>query len=287
MKSVLDTVEEIGQKSKQSLTVAPRPFLRWAGSKQKLLSSLIGHLPKEFSNYIEPFLGGGAIFFLLRPTRAIISDASVDLVRTYRAVRDAPEAVLRHLQPLKPLNREQYYRVRSKRSNTRFKRAAEFIYLNRACWNGIYRVNMKGQFNVPYGSPLTNFIVDSENLRACARAMKSANVKILDGDFESIVDKAVEGDFVFLDPPYVTGHNNNGFIDYNRKLFNWADQVRLAEVAHEAADRGARVMITNANHDSVLNLYPDFNVVEIKRYSTLAGRASSRRVVTEALIKSY
>ena len=269
--------------ARRSLSAKPRSFLRWAGSKRALLPQIVEALPANFGVYREPFLGSGALFFLLRPERAALSDACSDLVQAFEAVRDDVGAVLRYLEPLKP-DKETFYSVRGNRSRGRIRHAAEFIYLNKTCWNGLYRVNSDGEFNVPYGAPKTEFIADPANLRACSKALRAPGVSLNTSHFTDALADVSPGDLVFLDPPYVTGHNNNGFIDYNEKLFSWADQERAAECAIKAAQAGAHVIVTNAFHQAVLDLYPGFEMRPLVRHSTLASSASARREVTEAVL---
>lgn len=275
------------ERAERTLSAVPRPFLRWAGSKQRVLRHLVPFLPPGYNRYFEPFLGSGSLFFLLRPTKAVLSDACSELIETFEAVEGDPECVLHHLARLNPLDKEMYYRVRSRRSNDPCRRTAEFIYLNRAGWNGLYRVNSKGEFNVPYGAPKTASIVDRENLLSCARLLRRRSVRLQADDFESAVAGCEPGDFVFVDPPYVTGHNNNGFIDYNERLFSWADQVRLASTVRLLAESGVHVMVTNAHHDRVLKLYGGFEVTPIVRSSTIAASTAARRPVTESVITSF
>lgn len=279
--------QQLGERAQRSLSATPRPFLRWAGSKQRLLPHLVPLLPSTFARYFEPFLGGASLFFLLEPQRALLADISVDLIDTYEAVRDGPRHVLRFLRGLDPLDREMYYRIRKNRSTGRYKRAAQFLYLNRAGWNGLYRVNSRGEFNVPYGAPRSANLVDTTNLHACARILSGGDVEVRLQDFEESLRDCGPGDFAFLDPPYVTGHNNNGFIDYNNRLFQWTDQERLASIASDLANRGVKVLVTNAHHDAVLALYPGFTVHPIDRPSTLAGQANRRGPVREVALRSY
>jgi DNA adenine methylase len=278
--------DELLLRSKSTLSARPRPFLRWAGSKQRVLDQIVPLLPRGFDRYFEPFAGAASLFFLLRPRQAVLGDACDELVATYCAIRDDVDEVLQHLRRFDPLDKELYYRVRARRSTDPARRAAEFIFLNRAGWNGLYRVNSRGEFNVPYGAPKSPNLIDSENLVECASLLRRRGVRIEHGDFEATLRLCAPGDLVFMDPPYVTSHNNNGFIDYNERLFSWADQVRLAKAAHALADRGVFVMVANANHDGVLALYEDFLVTKIRRSSTLAGRSSARRGVTESIICS-
>jgi DNA adenine methylase len=271
------------EKAGRYLSASPRPFLRWAGSKRSLLSRIVDVLPATYRRYHEPFLGSGSLFFLLQPEHAVLSDACGELVDTFMAVRDNPELVLRHIAHLK-VARDVYYTVRANRSHGRYKRAAEFIYLNKACWNGLYRVNSRGDFNVPYGAPRSANVIDHINLRECAEALSAPGVHVRRASFRQSMSDVACGDLVFLDPPYVTGHNNNGFIDYNETLFSWADQVEAAKAAVAAANRGAHVIVTNAHHDDVLALYPGFSVKSLSRASTLASNSAKRRRVREAVI---
>jgi DNA adenine methylase len=275
--------ELLAERAARSLSATPRPFLRWAGSKRSLLTQIVDVLPPTFRRYYEPFLGSGSLFFLLQPEQAVLGDTCCELVETFSAVRDKPELVLRYIAGLK-VERDFFYEVRANRSLGRYKRAAEFIYLNKACWNGLYRVNSNGDFNVPYGAPKSTNVVDASNLRTCAEALSRPGVVIEQASFLETVGGVGEGDLVFLDPPYVTGHNNNGFIDYNETLFSWEDQVAAARAATAAAERGAHVVVTNAHHDDVLALYPGFSVKPLSRASTLASDSSKRRRVEEAVI---
>lgn len=260
----------------------PRPFLRWAGSKQALLTQLLPHVPETFGRYYEPFLGSGALFFALKPDRATLSDVSAELIGVWRAVRDAHQQVTEYLSPLRP-DKDLYYEIRASRSADPLVRASEFMYLNKTCWNGLYRVNAKGEFNVPYGAPRTDFISDPTNLAACSELLRRSEVSIRQTDFEASLRTVRSGDFVFLDPPYVTKHNHNGFRDYNENLFSWSDQERLATTAKRLIDKGARVLVTNADHPDIAALYPDFGRSTLVRSSTLASNSAKRGNVTEAL----
>lgn len=271
------------ERARTYMSTTPRPFIKWAGSKRWLLPRMVEVLPPTFGTYWEPFLGSGALFFLLAPARAHLNDKSPELVEAFAAVRDNPRAVLRYLDQMK-IGKAEYYRVRKKRSHGRLKRAAEFIYLNRLCWNGLYRVNADGEFNVPYGKPRSDFLVDRDNLRACTQALARRSVRMSVGDFETSLDGVRSGDLVYLDPPYVTSHNNNGFVEYNQALFGWDDQVRLASVARDLVRAGAHVLVTNAHHDAVRRLYPRFDAITVARMSTLANDTQRRTRTREVIL---
>lgn len=273
-------LEEIAQ---SSLSSEPRPFLRWAGSKRAHLGKIIPVLPKAYRTYWEPFAGAASLFFLLRPVSAVLADSCVPLMYTYRAVRDGPRAILRHLDGLTP-DKSLYYEIRGRTPENRFQAAADFIYLNKTCWNGLYRVNKRGEFNVPYGRPLSDGIVDDTNLIACSRLLRRDGIRLAHGDFEDTLEGVEAEDLVFLDPPYVTRHNNNGFVDYNEVLFSWEDQRRLAQVARRLVARGASIIVTNAYHQEILDLYEGFSLLPFDRRSTLAAEVSKRTVVKEAIL---
>lgn len=278
-------MDRLAKRAAAPLSAQPRPFVRWAGSKRGLLTHILPHLPKQYGRYFEPFLGSGALYFLLEPESAFINDSSPELVATYAAVRqDAGRVGERASQY--PMEKTAYYRIRESRSSDPIERAAEFLFLNRACFNGLYRVNGSGKFNVPWGAPKTSFIVDTRNLVACGKQLSRDGQVLTSTDFEQTLERCEAGDLVFLDPPYVTKHNENGFVDYNERLFSWADQLRLARVADELRAKGCHVIVTNANHSDLLSLYEAFDKHEILRSSTLAGAASKRGKVSEIVLVS-
>ncbi len=266
-------------------SATPRPFLKWAGSKRHALRHVFDTLPTRFRTYREPFLGSGALFFLLRPKHAVLSDTCAELIHAFIGVRENVGAIARCLRLLRP-NRKTFYEVRSSRSTGFYKAAAEFVYLNKTCWNGLYRVNSAGEFNVPFGRPGTGEIVDFRNLRACAKALQSLDINIRVCDFEENTKDAEAGDLVYLDPPYVTGHTDNGFIEYNEVLFSWQDQQRLARTARRLDQKGVHVIVSNADHPKITELYEGFAVKQFRRSSTLASDVSKRRQVSEVLIFS-
>jgi DNA adenine methylase len=270
-------------RARAPLSTAPRAFLRWAGSKRYLLRHLVPLLPTEIGTYYEPFLGSGSLFFLLRPDRAVLNDACQDLMDTYQALRDSPDLIIQALSEMRP-DPVVYYRIRRARSTDPAIRAAEFVYLNKTAWNGLYRVNASGEFNVPYGRPKTDNISDAGNLLECSSALRHGRVALKLGDFEAATRTVAAGDLVYLDPPYVTRHNDNGFVDYNERLFSWADQERLAIAARRLADARATVIVSNANHSDVLALYPEFTAIQVDRQSTLAGSPASRGPVSEVIL---
>ncbi len=263
------------------------PFLKWAGGKRWLAPLIQEKIPAIPGRYIEPFLGSGAVFFRLRPKNALLNDTNKDLIETYRAIQRNHEEVQRHLrQHERQHSSEYYYKIRSYAPRCPFRRAARFIYLNRTCWNGLYRVNLKGEFNVPIGTK-TAVSLPTDDWVSVAASLK--NVELSAGDFEDCVNQAQSGDLVFADPPYAIKHNFNGFIKYNEFLFSWEDQERLSKALCRAADRGAIVIATNANHESVRSLYQiadNFDLHILTRNSVLSGKSEFRGKYQELLVVS-
>lgn len=259
------------------------PFLKWAGGKRWLAASHRGLLPIQFDRYFEPFLGGGAVFFALMPRRAVLSDVNERLVDCYKHIKRDPDgfsALMRKHQ--RAHSQRYYYEMRQKRFRSPLKKAAQFLYLNRTCWNGLYRVNLDGIFNVPIGTK-TSVVFEGECFRGYAKAMKGA--EFLSCDFEDSISRTRKGDFLFVDPPYTVRHNFNGFAKYNEEIFRWTDQIRLRKALDGAASRGVKILLSNAHHDSILELFSDLGTVHVvDRTSVIAGDASYRSRVTEVAI---
>ena len=255
--------------------------IKWAGGKRWLVRAGNIPTPSDYRAYFEPFLGGASLFFSLGPNAGTISDKNEELIHLYRALRVYPRQLYRRLkQHQERHNGAYYYTVRGRTPTDAVERAARFLYLNRACWNGLYRVNKCGRFNVPKGSR-DKIVFDSDDFVALACALR--RVRICCSDFEDVVGEAGLGDFVFADPPYTVKHSNNGFLRYNEDLFSWEDQERLSDVLHRAASRGCFVTVTNADHDSVRRLYRKAEYKRIGRVSRMAGDIRMRGKVTEAL----
>lgn len=256
------------------------PLLKWPGGKRGLLSAILPLVPNHFNRYFEPFVGGGALFFALQPPRSRLSDRNAELIYAYSQVRDRPKAVIDELRKLKN-SESDYYCVRATVPKNPAGRAARFIYLITLAFNGIYRVNLKGQFNVPYGFKTYIDPCNEGRIREASEILAGATLR--SGDFEQEVDSADQGDFVYLDPPYTVTHGNNGFLKYNAKIFSWDDQMRLARAAHALANKGCSVFVSNANHPSIRKMYQGFQVLEITRHSVIAASSQFRRAITECI----
>jgi DNA adenine methylase len=259
-----------------------RPFLRWAGGKRWLvpqLPQMLGDL--RFNAYHEPFLGGGSAFLgLSQGIPSFLSDLNAELIETYIQVRDDPQGVARELEQHKYLE-EYYYHLRSVELDQPVARAARFIFLNHTSYNGIFRVNLQGKYNVPFGRR-TPQIPNERDLLAVSRRLQNAVVYV--ADFAECLKNVSSGDLVFLDPPYTVSHNYNGFVKYNQKLFSWEDQTRLSTIVDDIKRKQAFYILTNASHPSIAELFDKGDRrITTSRRNAIGGRSASRGSATEYL----
>jgi len=266
-----------------------RPFLKWAGGKTKLLPELRKRVPASYGTYYEPFLGGGSLFFDLAPTRARLSDVNSELTCAYHMVRDQVEDLIRILHNLELDYRkhksEFYYKMRAIPPITLkpIERAARMIFLNKTCFNGLYRVNKLGKFNTPEGKFKTfPLICDENNLRLCSGALGAAD--IVCDDFRDALLSPQSGDFVYLDPPYVPVSDTASFVGYAKGGFGPKDQKDLVEEAKRLKDRGILVCLSNSGTEKVAELYKDFEIKTVEMRRNINSRADKRENVNEYLI---
>ncbi|HKG40364.1 MAG TPA: Dam family site-specific DNA-(adenine-N6)-methyltransferase [Conexibacter sp.] len=278
------TVQQSPFRDRSGRIPAPddQPFLKWAGGKRWIargIASLFGDSP---GCYFEPFLGSGAVFFALRPSRAVLSDTNRDLIAAFRTARTRPTALVSALSAL-DISQDTFARIRAQVPANDFERAVRLLYLNRTAFNGLWRVNQQGTFNVPYGCKPGTRSVDPTRLRRCAQDLSGATLRV--ADFRKALNKAEPGDCVYLDPPYTVTHNNNGFRRYNEHIFSWADQEALATIATDLGMRGIHVIVTNACHKDVELLYGDqFSRCYVHRTSRMAASTTHRKARGEMVI---
>jgi len=281
----MDTQPASVQRQDGASATHVKPFLKWTGGKQWLSFLIRDSLaPYRSRHYIEPFLGGGSIFFALGPESATLSDSNADLIATYQAVRNNVDDVIEGLSQLRS-NVTTFRRMRAQEPWRPVDRAVRFIYLNKTAFNGMYRVNQRGEFNVPFGSYPEVNVCQPERLRAASAALAGTSLRT--AKYQTTLRDASRGDLVYLDPPYVTTHNNNGFVKWNAQLFSWKDQERLAKLAESLRKDGIVVIVSNAAHQSVIDLYPKFYVMKLKRHSLIGGGRELRRPVSEVLLCSF
>ena len=270
-----------------------KPFIQWVGGKREMIPQYEKYLPKKYNNYFEPFFGGGAMFFYLQPNNATISDNNEELIRTYEGVRDNPEEVIKILKELKARHSKDLYgKIRNlDREHNLFQKfnnaevSARMIYLNQTCFNGLYRVNQKGQFNVPIGSSLNRLICDEHTIRSASKILKNVDLKI--ADFESSVKNAKKGDFIYLDPPYYPVSVYSDFTRYTKEKFYKEDQIRLKEQIDRLTKIGCQVMISNSDCEFIRELYKDFNLYKVYSTRNLNCKKDARGKVSELLITNY
>lgn len=268
-----------------------KPFLRWAGGKTRSIPFLEKHLPPNVSSmhrYYEPFIGAGSLFFHIKPSKAILSDNNKDLIECYETVQKHPDAILTHLeQYLSNTCEEYYYKMREKYNTSKHSiaRAALFIYLNKTCFNGIWRVNKKGEFNVPYGFKEPPALPSKEELRNVSISL--SNVELIHSDYKEAVKNAKRDDFIYFDPPYLPINGTSCFTRYTRDRFTKDDHDELALLAKKLTSKGCYVLISNAESPYIRSLYEDdFNIfeLEVTRWIRSDGK---RYKVKEVAITNY
>lgn len=263
------------------------PFVKWAGGKGQLLDQLEPLLPDRFDAYLEPFLGGGAFYLALEPARAILADCNEDLIATYRVIRDRLDDLLAELDTHRH-EEAYYYDVRAQRPDalSPVGRAARFIYLNKSCYNGLYRVNRSGHFNVPFGRYRTAPRLYSEaNLRRVAALLACADLAL--APYQQTLDRARPGDFVYVDPPYHPLSATASFTAYTAAAFDAADQRELARWYRLLDRRGCRLMLSNSSAPLIRELYADFRIVEVQAHRMINSNAGARGAITELVVLNY
>ncbi|WP_018751739.1 DNA adenine methylase [Paenibacillus sanguinis] len=266
-------------KKKNNYQVKCMPMLKWAGGKRRILKHLLPIIPKNYKKYYEPFFGGGALFFATQPQNAILSDTNQELIECYQFVKDSPQEVIDKLRYMEN-SKDNYFKVRNNLPENGLERAARIIFLTTLSFNGLYRLNLKGEFNVPYGNKVHINPCDDARIIAVSKALRNAELDCC--DFSQSVDGAGKNDFVYFDPPYAISQGN-GFVKYNSKVFTWNDQVRLANEATKLVDKGCKVIVSNANVPEIRELYRGFNCKILERPSVIAASGEHRKKITECI----
>jgi DNA adenine methylase len=258
-----------------------KPFLKWPGGKRWLCPALLRIISGvEYHRYFEPFLGGGALFFALRPARAILSDVNPELINVYQQVKRMPHRLIKELRAI-PVADDAYDAIRRDTTSGSLRNAVRFLFLNRTAFGGMYRLNQRGEFNVPFGGGQRrpDVLWTSGLMLSTSRALRNAQLNC--EDFEKALRMARKGDLAFCDPTYTVTHNNNGFVRYNESNFRWCDQERLASLCLQLRRKGVTVIVTNAFHKEIRCLYRDAIVHEVDRPSTLCPSPEKRRQTKE------
>lgn len=271
-----------------------QPFTKWTGGKRQLLPTIKNLMPDNYNNYFEPFIGGGAVFFDLAPKTAVINDFNSELINCYQQIKDNPKRLIELLTEHQKNNSKEYYlELRAADRDNRIdemadvERAARIMYMLRVDFNGLYRVNSKNQFNVPYGRYKNPKIVDSELILSISDYLNSNSIKILNEDFEKAIEDVAAGDFVYFDPPYIPLSETSAFTSYTHEGFSYNEQVRLRDCFKMLDERGAFMMLSNSSSPLVEELYHEFNIYKVEAIRTNGAKSSSRGKISEIIVTNY
>ena len=274
--------------------VVLQPFTKWTGGKRQLLPVIRELMPKKYNRYFEPFVGGGALFFDLAPKNAVINDFNAELINCYQQIKDNPQELIEILKVHQEYNSKEYYLdLRSADRDERIdmmsevQRAARILYMLRVDFNGLYRVNSKNQFNVPYGRYKNPKIVDENLVSTISTYLNNNQIEIKKGDFEKAVLDVQPGDFVYFDPPYIPLSETSAFTSYTHEGFSYDEQVRLRDTFKKLSDTGAYVMLSNSSSFLVEELYRDFNIHYVEATRTNGAKSSSRGKISEIIVTNY
>ena len=266
------------------------PLVKWVGGKRQLMFELLKNMPESYNRYFEPFIGGGALFFELQPENGYISDMNAELINLYSVVRDNVYELIQDLNKHE-ITKDYFLKIRNldrtKKYNTlsNVEKAGRFIYLNRTCFNGMYRVNAQGQFNVPFGNYKNPRIVDADNLINCSKLLKNTEIKC--ADFSEVLNKVKKGDFVYFDPPYVPLSETSSFTSYTKDGFDIDMQFKLRDVCDELASMGVKFMLSNSDTKLVHELYSSYKINKVFASRAINANANGRGKITEVLVKNY
>lgn len=271
-----------------------KPITKWVGGKRQLLPNIHDLMPNEYNKYYEPFVGGGALFFSLAPSKAVINDFNSDLINLYKVIRDNPYELCEKLKEHSNMNsKEYYYDIRDMDRNgtinklNEIEKAARILYMLKVDFNGLYRVNKKNQFNVPYGRYKNPKIADIDNIVSVSNYFNNSDIKFMNKDFESSVIDAKNGDFVYFDPPYLPISTTSSFTSYTSDGFTLDDQKRLKKLFFSLDKKGVKVMLSNSDVDLIRDLYKDAKIHYVKASRSINSKGDKRGKVGEVIITNY
>jgi DNA adenine methylase len=291
-----DIEMKLEQYEKEKKNYETKPFVKWAGGKTQIIDRIMNYMPKRYNTYYEPFLGGGAVLFNLKPKKAVIADINEELIKSFKCFQDN-DSYIRMIDQLieyeEKHSEEFYYELRAIDRRQDFNNlddyfiAARMIYLNKACFNGLYRVNSNGYFNVPSGKKKNVRAYDKENFDSIYDYFNSSDITITSDDYEKVVESAKPGDFVYFDPPYDVLDEKKTFTSYSKSAFGKEEQERLSKVYKKLSDKGVYVMLSNHNTQFINELYKEFNINVIKAKRMINSKGSGRGDVEEVIITNY
>lgn len=269
------------------------PFVKWVGGKRQLLKEIDQHLPYKFSKYYEPFIGGGAVLFHNQPKNAVINDYNEELINLYNTIKTSPDELIEDLK--KHINEEKYfYKIRAIDRNkdeyrvlSNIQRASRIIFLNKTCYNGLFRVNSSGEFNSPFGRYKAPNIVNDITIRAVSNYLLKNDIKILNGDYEKSLLHIRKGSFVYFDPPYDPISESASFTGYTKGGFDREEQERLKNICDRLDKKGVKFLLSNSSTNFIRDLYQDYEIISIKAKRAINSKGDGRGEITEVLVKNY
>ena len=267
------------------------PVVKWVGGKRQLLKDIEQHIPTTYSRYFEPFLGGGAVLFHLQPKNAVVNDQNSELINLYSMIKDFPEELIADLKQheneedyfynIRSLDREQFEQL------SNIKKASRIIFLNKTCFNGLFRVNSSGEFNTPFGRYKNPNIINEVTIKAISNYFIDNNIKILNCDYQKSLFNIRKGAFIYFDPPYDPISDSSSFTGYTKNGFNRGEQERLKEVCDTYNSKGIKFLLSNSSTDFIKNLYKDYNIHTVSAKRNINSKGDGRGCVQELLIKNY
>lgn len=269
-----------------------KPVVKWVGGKTQLLPQILPRVPSAYNTYHEPFFGGGAVFLAIAPKSAVINDLNDELMSMYAVLRNNPKELYEKLMSI-PTDKETFLNIRALDRSPEFSslsaldKAARLIYINKTCFNGLYRVNSKGFFNTPYGTPKSRIGVDEQNFFDVSEYLNQSNVKLLSGDYLDAIKHVEPGDFVYLDPPYDIEKGESEFVSYTSDGFGRGDQQKLKSIFDELNDKGVHIMLTNSNTAFMRELYAEYILETVSVRRSINSNGKSRTGFTEIIVRNY
>ncbi len=270
-----------------------QPFLKWAGGKRQLLPEIRKFIPLEYTTYYEPFIGGGAVLLDLQPNKAVINDINKELINLYQIIKDNVDALIEELKKFKN-EKDSFYEIRELDRDkekygelTSVQRASRIIYLNKTCYNGLFRVNRAGEFNTPFGNYKNPNIVNEITLKAVSTYFNKANLTFFCTDFEEALKRAGKGSFVYLDPPYDPVSDTASFTGYDRGGFNKSEQTRLKVICDKLNERGAKFLLSNSSTEFINELYKGYKIETIQAKRSINSNPDKRGEIDEVLVRNY
>ena len=270
------------------------PVVKWVGGKRQLLDDIIPLLPDYFSTYVEPFVGGGALLFEIQPKKAIVNDLNHELINLYKVIKDNTNELLSLLEEHELNNSEEYFyqiraldRSESYNEMSDIEKAARIIYLNKTCYNGLFRVNQSGQFNSPYGKYKNPNIVNKPVVLAMANYFQNNNITLLNGDYKMALKKLRKGAFVYFEPPYMPISSSSSFTGYTENGFDKKQQIELKEECDRLNSRGIKFLLSNSDHPFIRDLYKDYEIITVRAKRSINSNSNKRGEINEVLVRNY